>query len=57
MIGHVAFAIPLFVHGFAHLVGFVVSWLIATRSGSSESGRWACFGCWQASHLPFLVSV
>ena len=57
MIGHVAFAIPLFVHGFAHLVGFVVSWLIATRSGSSESGRWACFGCLQASHLPFLVSV
>ena len=30
MIGHVAFAIPLFVHGFAHLVGFVVSWRIAT---------------------------
>jgi hypothetical protein len=30
MIGHVAFAILLFVHGFAHLVGFVVSWRIAT---------------------------
>ena len=30
MIGRIAFAILLFVHGFAHLVGFVVPWRIAT---------------------------
>ena len=29
MIGRVAFAILLFVHGFAHLVGFIVPWRIA----------------------------
>jgi len=30
MVCRVAFAILLFVHGFAHLVGFVVPWRIAT---------------------------